>query len=433
MLRLCAGRAQQNHGSGAARGEFVLFARHAKFVQSACAHLAPRSPLPKEFRMLDIDDLLPDLIAFRRDLHAHPEMAFEEHRTGGRVAAALRELGLEVHEGIAGTGVVGLLRSGTSPRTVGLRADMDALPITEQGERPYASRHPGVHHGCGHDGHTAMLLGAARHLARSRDFDGTIAFIFQPAEEGRGGAREMVRQGLFERFACGSVFALHNWPDLPAGTAATRPGAIMAAADRFDIVVRGRGGHAAQPHRTPDAVLAASELVAQLHTIVSRRVPPTENAVLSVTRISGGQSHNVLPSAVELTGTVRSFDAKVQDTIEDAIRAVAAGVALGSGTRIEVDYNRYYPATINTRAEAELALEAARQAGLDAAVAPSPAFTSEDFAFMLQQRPGAYLWLGQGRQADDVPLHHPAYDFNDDALAGGVRWFAAVARLALAR
>ena len=433
MLRLCAGRAQQNHGSGAARGEFVLFARHAKFVQSACAHLAPRSPLPKEFRMLDIDDLLPDLVAFRRDLHAHPEMAFEEHRTGGRVAAALRELGLEVHEGIAGTGVVGLLRSGTSPRTVGLRADMDALPITEQGERPYASRHPGVHHGCGHDGHTAMLLGAARHLARSRDFDGTIAFIFQPAEEGRGGAREMVRQGLFERFACGSVFALHNWPDLPAGTAATRPGAIMAAADRFDIVVRGRGGHAAQPHRTPDAVLAASELVAQLHTIVSRRVPPTENAVLSVTRISGGQSHNVLPSAVELTGTVRSFDAKVQDTIEDAIRAVAAGVALGSGTRIEVDYNRYYPATINTRAEAELALEAARQAGLDAAVAPSPAFTSEDFAFMLQQRPGAYLWLGQGRQADDVPLHHPAYDFNDDALAGGVRWFAAVARLALAR
>jgi len=383
--------------------------------------------------MLDIDDLLPDLVAFRRDLHAHPEMAFEEHRTAGRVASALRELGLEVHEGIAGTGVVGLLRNGNSARMVGLRADMDALPILEQGERAYASRHAGVHHACGHDGHTAMLLGAARHLARTRDFDGTVAFIFQPAEEGRGGAREMVKQGLFECFPCESVFALHNWPDLPAGTAATRPGAIMAAADRFDIVVRGRGGHAAQPHRTPDAVLAAAELVSQLHTIVSRRVPPTENAVLSVTRISGGQSHNVLPSAVELTGTVRSFDAKVQDTIEEAIRSVAAGVARGSGTSVEVEYNRYYPATINTQAEAQLALEAARHAGLEAAVAPSPAFTSEDFAFMLQQRPGAYLWLGQGRKPDDVPLHHPSYDFNDEALAGGVRWFAAVARLALAR
>jgi amidohydrolase len=381
--------------------------------------------------MLDIDDLLPDLVAFRRDLHAHPEMAFEEHRTAGRVVSALHELGLEVHEGIAGTGVVGILRNGTSPRMVGLRADMDALPIVEQGERSYASRHPGVHHGCGHDGHTAMLLGAARQLARTRDFDGAIAFIFQPAEEGRGGAREMVEQGLFERFPCESVFALHNWPDLPVGSAATRPGAIMAAADRFDIVVRGHGAHAAQPHRTPDAVLAAAELVTQLHTIVSRRVPPTENAVLSVTRISGGQSHNVLPSAVELTGTVRSFDAQVQDTIENAIRSIAAGVAQGSGTSIELEYNRYYPATVNTPAQAQLALEAARRAGLEATVAHSPAFTSEDFAFMLQQRPGAYLWLGQGRKSDDVPLHHPSYDFNDDALAGGVRWFAAVARLAL--
>jgi amidohydrolase len=383
--------------------------------------------------MDDIDDLLPDLIAFRRDLHAHPELAFAEHRTSGLVAAALQQLGLEVHAGLAGTGVVGVLRCGDAKRMVGLRADMDALPIVEQGERAHISRHAGVHHGCGHDGHTAMLLGAARHLARSRGFDGAVAFIFQPAEEGRGGAREMVKQGLFERFPCDSVFALHNWPDLPAGTAASRPGAIMAAADRFDIVVRGRGGHAAQPHRSPDAVLAAAELVTQLHTIVSRRVPPTENAVLSVTRISGGQSHNVLPSAVELTGTVRSFDARVQDTIENAIRGIAAGVAQGSGTTIEVDYNRYYPATLNTPDGASLALEAARQAGLDAVLAPAPAFTSEDFAFMLQQRPGAYLWLGQGRRADDVPLHHPSYDFNDDALAGGVRWFVAVARLALAQ
>ena len=379
----------------------------------------------------EIDDLLPALVAFRRDLHSHPELAFEEHRTSRLVADALRELGLEVHEGIAGTGVVGVLRSGSSQRMVGLRADMDALPILEQGERSHISRHAGVHHGCGHDGHTAMLLGAARQLARTRDFDGRVAFIFQPAEEGRGGAREMVRNGLFDRFACDSVYALHNWPELPVGVAATRPGPIMAAADRFDIVVRGRGAHAALPHRTADAVLAAAELVTQLHTIVSRRVPPTENAVLSVTRITGGQSHNVLPSAVELTGTVRSFDATVQDTIEESIRAVAAGVARASGADIDVEYVRYYPATVNSAPHARLALEAARQAGLEATTAPSAAFTSEDFAFMLQQRPGAYLWLGQRRQPGDVPLHHPAYDFNDDALAGGVRWFVAVARLAL--
>jgi amidohydrolase len=382
----------------------------------------------------EIADLVPDLIALRRDLHAHPELAFQERRTAGIVAAALRDLGLEVHEGIGGTGVVGVLRSGGGGRSVGLRADMDALPIVEQGDRPHISRFPGVHHGCGHDGHTAMLLGAARHLARTRRFDGTVNFIFQPAEEGRGGARAMVQDGLFERFPCDAVYALHNWPELPAGTAQTRPGAIMAAADRFDIVVRGRGGHAAQPHRTPDAVLAASELVTQLHTITSRRIPPNENAVLSVTRISGGQSHNVLPSAVELTGTVRSFDAGVQDTIEAAIRQVAHGVGHATGTDIEVDYVRYYPATVNTPEEAALALRAVQSAGLEAAVAPAAAFTSEDFAFMLQARPGAYLWLGQGRRRGEAvapPLHHPSYDFNDEVLPLGVAWFVEMAQLAI--
>jgi len=379
----------------------------------------------------DIEDLLPALVALRRDLHAHPELAFEERRTSSVVAAALRDCGLEVHEGIGGTGVVGVLRKGDSTRMVGLRADMDALPMREGTGRPYVSRHPGVHHGCGHDGHTAMLLGAAQQLARAGSFDGSIAFIFQPAEEGRAGAREMVRQGLFDRFPCESVFALHNWPDLPAGTVATRPGPIMAAADRFDIVVRGQGGHAAQPHRTPDVVLAASQLVAQMHTIVSRRIPPTQNAVLSVTRISGGQSHNVLPAAVELPGTVRSFDSTVQDTIEQAVRDVAAGVARASATAIEVEYTRYYPATINSPEQAQLALEAARSVGLEAQVAETPAFTSEDFAFMLQQRPGAYLWLGQRGANHAAPLHHPAYDFNDDVLACGVRWFTAVAQMAL--
>ena len=383
----------------------------------------------------EIADLIPDLVALRRDLHAHPELAFQERRTAGIVAAALRELGLEVHEGIGGTGVVGVLRSGNGSRSVGLRADMDALPIVEQGDRPHISRFAGVHHGCGHDGHTAMLLGAARQLARTRRFDGTVNFIFQPAEEGRGGARAMVQDGLFERFPCDTVYALHNWPELPAGTAQTRPGAIMAAADRFDIVVRGRGGHAAQPHRTPDAVLAASELVTQLHTITSRRIAPNENAVLSVTRISGGQSHNILPSAVELTGTVRSFDAGVQDTIEAAIQQVAQGVAHATGSEIQVEYVRYYPATVNTPEGAALALRAAQSAGLEVAVAPAAAFTSEDFSFMLQARPGAYLWLGQGRRRGEAappPLHHPSYDFNDEVLPLGVAWFVEMAHLALA-
>ena len=376
----------------------------------------------------EIADLLPALTALRHDLHAHPELAFAEHRTAGIVAAALRELDLEVHEGVGGTGVVGMLRVGSGPRAIGLRADMDALPLTECSDASHRSTVPGVHHGCGHDGHTSMLLGAARHLARTRRFDGTVVFIFQPAEEGRGGAHAMIEDGLFTRFPCDAVYALHNWPDLPLGSAQTRPGPIMAAADRFDITVRGRGGHAAQPHRTPDAILAASQLVAQLNTIVARRISPDESAVLSVTRIEGGHSHNVLPAEVHVTGTVRTFDPSSQDIIEAALRATAQGVALASGTDIEVQYTRYYPATINSAPEVEVALAAATSAGLSASVAPRPAFTSEDFAFMLRARPGAYLWLGQGRgnPASDRPLHHPAYDFNDDALPLGIQWFTAV-------
>lgn len=388
-----------------------------------------------------VDDLLPDLVALRRDLHAHPELAFEEQRTAGIVANALRLLGLEVHEGVGGTGVVGTLRcgDGIGMPQVGLRADMDALPMVELGQRAHTSRSHGKHHGCGHDGHTSMLLGAARHLARTHKalgLSGTVHFIFQPAEEGKGGAARMIEDGLFERFPCDRVFALHNWPDLPLGVVQTRPGPIMAAADRFDISVRGRGGHAAQPHHTPDAILAASQLVAQLNTIVARRVDPGESAVLSVTRIEGGHSHNVLPAEVQITGTVRSFDAASQDRIEAALHATAQGVALASGTEVEVKYVRYYPATINTATEAALALDAARAAGLRAEVAPRAAFTSEDFAFMLQRKPGAYLWLGQGSvhpgPDGERALHHPHYDFNDDALPLGVRWFCEVAARSLA-
>lgn len=384
-----------------------------------------------------VSDLLPELVALRRDLHAHPELGFKEHRTAGIVAHALRLLGLQVTEGVGGTGVVGTLRCGNSKRSVGLRADMDALPMVELGKPAHASRNAGAHHGCGHDGHTAMLLGAAQQLARTRTFNGSVHFIFQPAEEGLAGARRMVEEGLFERFPCDAVYALHNWPDLQLGQAMTRPGPIMAAADRFDIVLRGRGGHAAQPHHTPDAILAASQLVTQLNTIVSRRIDPGESAVLSVTRIEGGQSHNVLPAEVTITGTVRSFDAVVQDRIETALRDTAAGIALASGTEVDVTYSRYYPATINSAPEAELALAAARQVGLKAEMAPRPAFTSEDFAFFLQQRPGAYLWLGQGRDPGAAgegnrPLHHPCYDFNDEALPLGLRWFCEVAERALA-
>jgi hippurate hydrolase len=391
-----------------------------------------------------VGDLLPELVALRRDLHAHPELAYEERRTAGVVAQALRMLGLDVCEGVGGTGVVGTLRCGDrgdSPRlrSVGLRADMDALPLVELGKRPHASRHVGKHHGCGHDGHTAMLIGAAQQLVRTHQglgLNGTVHFIFQPAEEGQAGAARMIEEGLFERFPCDSVYALHNWPDLPLGHAQTRAGPIMAAADRFDLTVRGKGGHAAQPHHTPDALLAASQLVVQLNTIVSRRIDPNESAVLSVTRMEGGHSHNVLPAEVKITGTVRSFDPDTQDRIESALRDTAQGIALATGTVVDVEYRRYYPATVNTTAEAAVALEAARAVGLQAGVAPCAAFTSEDFAFMLQRRPGAYLWLGQGRESasaeESFALHHPCYDFNDAALPLGMQWFCEVAARALA-
>ncbi len=376
---------------------------------------------------LDIDDLVPDLVAIRRDIHAHPELAYKEHRTAGLVAEALRELGLPVQENIGGTGVVATLKRGRSARSIGLRADMDALPIREQTGLPYASRHEGVFHGCGHDGHVAMLLGAARHLCRDGGIDGSVHFIFQPAEEGEGGAKAMIDDGLFERFPCDRVFALHNWPSLPLGTVSTRPGPIMAAADKFSITVEGRGGHAAMPHSTPDAILAASDLVTQLNTIVSRRIPPTGTAVLSVTRIEGGSSHNVLPAQVRLIGTVRTFDPKVQDTIEAALHQIVDGVARSSGTRITAQYDRYYPATVNHPGAAEEALAAAAQLA-DTERAAEPAFTSEDFGFMLQVCEGAYIWLGQGGAAEEIPLHHPGYDFNDEVLATGIRLHVALAR-----
>ncbi len=379
----------------------------------------------------EIEDLVAPLVSFRRDIHANPELAYEEHRTAKKIAAALSELGLEVHPGIGKTGVVASLKVGTSDRTIGLRADMDALPIHEKTGLSYASRNPGIFHGCGHDGHVSMLLGAAQYLAHTRHFDGTVHFIFQPAEEGEAGARAMIEDGLFARFPCDRVFALHNWPDLPIGTISTRSGPIMAAADKFEILIEGRGGHAAMPHQTPDAILAASDLVTQLNSLVSRRISPMSTAVLSVTQIEGGSSHNVLPAAVRVVGTVRTFDAEVQDRIEESLRLVAEGVATASGTCITVNYDRYYPATINNAEAAEEALSAAAEFA-HAEIAQQPAFTSEDFGFMLQACKGAYIWLGQGRGDGDVPLHHPHYDFNDDVLATGIRLHVALVKRHLA-
>ena len=369
-----------------------------------------------------------DLIALRRDLHTHPELGFAEHRTAAIVADFLAALDIEVHRGIGKTGVVGVLRRGGSGKTIGLRADMDALPMDDAGEQPWRSQQAGCSHACGHDGHTVMLLGAAQALARAEDFDGTVVFIFQPAEEGLAGAQAMLDDGLLQRFPCDAVYAVHNWPELPLGSAQTRPGAIMAAADRFDITVKGGGGHAAQPHLSPDTLLATSELVVQLNTIVARAVDPCEAALLTVTRVQGGASHNMIPAEAAITGTVRTFHPRIQDVIEKRLREMALHVTAAHGLTAEIRYKRYYPATINSAAEAELALCAAQNAGLNASLAAKPALTSEDFSFMLQAVPGAYLWLGA---AESRPLHHPAYDFNDALIPYGVSWFCEVVRAAL--
>ncbi|MBE5681232.1 M20 aminoacylase family protein [Pantoea agglomerans] len=369
------------------------------------------------------------LVALRRDLHAHPELGFQEQRTSDIVANFLQQLGIEVHRGIGKTGVVGILKKGSSERMIGLRADMDALPMQDQSGTDWQSRAEQVSHACGHDGHTVMLLGAAEKLARDVSFDGSVCFIFQPAEEGLAGAKAMINDGLFSRFPCEAVYAIHNWPELPLGQVQTRPGAIMAAADRFDIRVLGGGGHAAQPHLTRDTLLATSELVVQLNTLVSRALDPCETALLTVTRMQGGFSHNMIPAEANITGTVRTFSPAAQATIEARLRQMAEHITAAHGLHAEVSYLRYYPATLNSAAEAQFCLQALTQAGITAEAAPQPALTSEDFAFMLQARPGAYLWLGS---APCKPLHHAAYDFNDALIPHGVNVFVTLIRQALA-
>ncbi len=369
-----------------------------------------------------------DMTALRRDLHAHPETAFEETRTAGIIAGRLDEFGMPVHRGLGKTGVVGSLRSGDGP-TVGLRADMDALFIQEAGDVPHKSQAAGKMHACGHDGHTAMLLGAARYLAETREFQGTVHFIFQPAEENEGGGRVMVEQGLFEKFPMEAVYGMHNWPGLPAGSFAVRVGPVMAAFDTFEIVIRGQGAHAAMPHLGVDPVVVAAELVGALQTIASRAVDPLESGVVTVTQVHGGETWNTIPDRVTLRGTARFFSESVRAAIEDRIRRQAGGISAAHGATAEVTYERRYPATVNHAAETETAALAAAGVAGPVERDPKPSMGAEDFAFMLERKPGCYIWLGCGE--DGCPLHSSCYDFNDDILAVGASYWARLAERVL--
>ncbi len=365
------------------------------------------------------------LTAWRHHIHSHPELAYEEKVTSDFVAEKLAGFGLEVHRGLGVTGVVGTLRAGSSERAIGLRADMDALPIQELNEFEHRSRREGLMHACGHDGHTTMLLGAAEHLAANPDFDGVVHFIFQPAEEGRAGAKAMIDDGLFDLFPVETVYGMHNWPGLPVGEFAVRIGPQMAASDKFEITVRGRGGHAAMPHQTIDPVVTAAHIITALQSLASRNTEPTDSVVVSVTVLRGGETFNVIPDEVVLKGTARTLTPDSRDRVERDIARVAAGVAESFGATAETTYYRTYPPTVNTPAEAEIAARAA------AAVVGAqnvhrdlpPTMGGEDFAFMLQEKPGCYLWLGNGPGEGGCMLHNARYDFNDDALPVGVAYW----------
>ncbi len=380
-----------------------------------------------------IADYHAEIAAWRHDFHENPELLYDVHRTAGRVAELLRSFGVdEVVTGIGRTGVVGIIkgRNGGSGRVVGLRADMDALPINERTGKPYASKVSGKMHACGHDGHTAMLLGAAKYLCETRNFDGSVAVIFQPAEEGGGGGRAMVQDGLMDRFGISEVYGLHNMPGIAAGTFAIRPGGIMAATDVFTIAVEGVGGHAARPHMTADPVLAAAHIIVALQSLVSRNVDPMRSAVLSVTMVHAGDASNVIPRSAKITGTVRTLDADIQVMMEERIKLVAANVAAGFGTAAETVYTRGYPVTVNAPAQTDFAAEVAEDVVGTERVDPSTpgVMGGEDFSFMLQARPGAYIFLGNG---DSTELHTDTYDFNDDIIPVGVSYWVRLAETAL--
>lgn len=365
-----------------------------------------------------------DMTAWRRDIHAHPETAFEEHRTSEVIAAKLAEFGLEVHRGLAGTGVVGTLQ-GSRPggRAIALRADIDALHIHEKNGFEHASRHEGRMHACGHDGHTTMLLGAARYLAETRNFAGKVHFIFQPAEENEGGARRMIEDGLFSKFPVEAVFGMHNWPGLPPGTFAARPGPMMASFDIFEIGITGKGAHAAMPHEGVDPIVIAAQLVGALQTVVSRNTHPLESAVVSVTQIHGGDTWNVIPDEVVLRGTTRAFKPEIQDLVERRMREIAENICAAHGAKMSWRYERRYPPTINSERETETAAAVLAEivGGENVRRDVLPSMGSEDFAFMLQKKPGSYVWIGNGGNAN---LHNPGYDFNDEILPIGASYWA---------
>lgn len=367
-----------------------------------------------------------ELTAWRRHLHQHPELGFEEVETSRFVAEKLRTFGVdEVHTGIGRTGVVGVIRAGGGTGRIGLRADMDALPIREDTGLPWSSMVSGRMHACGHDGHTTMLLGAARYLAETRNFDGTVYLIFQPAEESRGGGRVMVEEGLFERFPAEQVFGLHNWPYAPAGTFAMCRGPAMAASDELTIEIAGTGCHAAMPHLGRDPIVAAALVVQALQSVVAREVDPVDNAVISVTRIVGGDAYNVVPERVELWGTIRTFRKDTRDRLIRRTEEVVRGIAMAQDLQGSVKIAAGYPATINTPHEAQFGADTAAEIVGERGVErdPPPCMGSEDFAFMLEHRPGSYIWMGAGGN-DAKQLHSPHYDFNDDVLPYGVSYWA---------
>jgi hippurate hydrolase len=377
-----------------------------------------------------------ELTHIRRDIHAHPELGFEETRTSQVVADKLAEWGLEVHRGIAKTGVVGVIHGRKKgPGAVGLRADMDCLPLDEVADLPHKSRHAGRMHACGHDGHTTMLLGAARYLAQTRNFAGTAHVIFQPAEEGGGGGRVMVEEGLFDRFPCDAVYAIHNWPGLPPGKIAVRPGPVMAATDEVKLKIRGRGGHAALPHLAVDPVVIAAHVITALQTIASRNANPVDAVVVSLCSMQTSQvgAFNIIPSHVELVGTVRTFTPEMRDLAERRIREIADAVALGLGGSAELEYHRGYPATLNAEREARFAAHVGEKVFGKGNVVTDhePTMGGEDFSYMLQARPGAYVFLGQGGAQGGCLLHNPAYDFNDDVIPLGAGYLAALVEEAL--
>jgi len=382
-----------------------------------------------------------ELEQIRRDIHAHPELCYEEQRTADTVAARLTEWGIPVVRGLGVTGVVGIIKNGTSNRAIGLRADMDALPMQELNTFDHASRHPGKMHACGHDGHTAMLLGAAHYLSRHRNFDGTVYLIFQPAEEGGAGARKMIEDGLFDQFPMDAVYGMHNWPGLPAGSFGVIPGPMMASSNEFRVVVKGKGAHAAQPHRGIDPVMVAVQIAQAWQTIISREKNPLETAVLSITQIHAGSATNVIPDEAVLIGTVRTFSTTVLDQVQARMEAMAQGIAAGFNATVDFGFKRNYPPLVNDPEKTAFAIEAMRAVVGPAAVNTEvePTMGAEDFAFMLQAKPGCYVFIGNGdgehraggHGLGPCQLHNGSYDFNDNLLPIGASYWARLVEMGL--